>query len=136
MYQLLSGLRIVECASFIAAPSCALHLQQFGAEVIRIDPIGGGPDFRRWPLSPEGRSFYWEGLNKGKRSVAIDLSRPEGRTLATDLITAPGEGGGMFVTNFPPTVSSPTRGCARGGPTSSRCVSPAGVMAPRPWTTP
>ena len=102
MYQLLSGLRIVECASFIAAPSCALHLQQFGAEVIRIDPIGGGPDFRRWPLSPEGRSFYWEGLNKGKRSVAIDLSRPEGRTLATDLITAPGEGGGMFVTNFPP----------------------------------
>ena len=102
MYQLLSGLRIVECASFIAAPSCALHLQQFGAEVIRIDPIGGGPEFRRWPLSPEGRSFYWEGLNKGKRSVAIDLSRPEGRALATDLITAPGEGGGMFVTNFPP----------------------------------
>ncbi len=102
MYQLLTGLRIVECASFIAAPSCALHLQQFGAEVIRIDPIGGGPDFRRWPLSPEGRSFYWEGLNKGKRSVAIDLSRPEGRALATDLITAPGEGGGMFVTNFPP----------------------------------
>jgi 2-methylfumaryl-CoA isomerase len=102
MYQLLSGLRIVECASFIAAPSCALHLQQFGAEVIRIDPIGGGPDFRRWPLSPEGRSFYWEGLNKGKRSVAIDLSRPEGRALAVDLITAPGEGGGMFVTNFPP----------------------------------
>ncbi len=102
MYQLLTGLRIVECASFIAAPSCALHLQQFGAEVIRIDPIGGGPDFRRWPLSPEGRSFYWEGLNKGKRSVAIDLSRPEGRALAVELITAPGEGGGMFVTNFPP----------------------------------
>jgi 2-methylfumaryl-CoA isomerase len=101
MYQLLTGLRIVECASFIAAPSCALHMQQFGAEVIRIDPVGGGPDFRRWPLSPEGRSFYWEGLNKGKRSVAIDLSRPEGRALATDLITAPGEGGGMFVTNFP-----------------------------------
>jgi 2-methylfumaryl-CoA isomerase len=101
MYQLLSGLRIVECASFIAAPSCALHMQQFGAEVIRIDPIGGGPDFRRWPLSPEGRSFYWEGLNKGKRSVAIDLSRPEGRALAIDLITAPGEGGGVFVTNFP-----------------------------------
>jgi 2-methylfumaryl-CoA isomerase len=101
MYQLLTGLRIVECASFIAAPSCALHMQQFGAEVIRIDPVGGGPDFRRWPLSPEGRSFYWEGLNKGKRSVAIDLTRPEGRALATDLITAPGEGSGMFITNFP-----------------------------------
>jgi 2-methylfumaryl-CoA isomerase len=101
MYQLLSGLRIVECASFIAAPSCALHLQQYGAEVIRIDPIGGGPDFKRWPLSPQGDSFYWEGLNKGKRSVAIDLSKPEGRALAVDLITAEGEDAGMLVTNFP-----------------------------------
>lgn len=101
MYPFLNGLRIVECASFIAAPSCALHLQQLGAEVIRIDPIGGGPDFKRWPLSPEGKSFYWEGLNKGKRSVAIDLSRPEGRQLALELITAPGDDAGLFVTNFP-----------------------------------
>ena len=45
MAPLLTGLRIIECASFIAAPSCALHLRQLGAEVIRIDPIGGGPDF-------------------------------------------------------------------------------------------
>lgn len=101
MYPLLTDLRVVECASFIAAPSCALHMQQLGAEVIRIDPIGGGPDFRRWPLSPGGDSFYWEGLNKGKRSVAIDLSRPQGRKLAVDLVTAPGPGGGLFVTNFP-----------------------------------
>jgi 2-methylfumaryl-CoA isomerase len=101
MYQLLSPLRVVELASFIAAPICSLHLQQFGAKVIRIDPIGGGPDFKRWPLSPEGRSFYWEGLNKGKLSVAIDLSKPAGRSLAIDLITAPGEDAGLFVTNFP-----------------------------------
>ena len=101
MYQLLHGLRVVECASFIAAPSCTLHMQQFGAEVIRIDSIGGGPDFKRWPLSPQGGSFYWEGLNKGKRSIAIDLSKPRGRALAVDLITAAGQGGGMFVTNFP-----------------------------------
>lgn len=59
MIPLLTGLRVVECASFIAAPSCALHLRQLGADVIRIDPIGGGPDFHRWPLSPEGKSFYW-----------------------------------------------------------------------------
>lgn len=101
MYHLLNGLRIVECASFIAAPSCALHMQQLGAEVIRIDPIGGGPDFKRWPLSPEGRSFYWEGLNKGKQSIAIDLSKPQGRSLAVDLITAPGPDRGLFITNFP-----------------------------------
>lgn len=101
MVPLLTGLRIIECASFIAAPSCALHLRQLGAEVIRIDPIGGGPDFKRWPVSPGGDSFYWEGLNKGKQSIAIDFSRPEGRQLITDLITAPGAEGGILVTNFP-----------------------------------
>lgn len=101
MYPILNGLRVVECASFIAAPSCALHLRQLGAEVIRIDAIGGGMDFRRWPVTPEGSSLYWEGLNKGKRSVAIDLSRPEGRQLAVDLITAPGPDAGLFVTNYP-----------------------------------
>lgn len=101
MYPLLKGLRIVECASFIAAPSCALHLRQLGAEVIRIDPIGGGPDFRRWPVSPGGDSFYWEGLNKGKQSIAVDFSRPEGRRLVADLATAPGADGGILVTNFP-----------------------------------
>lgn len=101
MYSLLNGLRVVECASFIAAPSCALHLQQLGASVIRIDPIGGGPDFKRWPVSPEGKSFYWEGLNKGKQSIAIDFGKPEGRKLAVDLITAPGRDAGLFVTNFP-----------------------------------
>jgi len=101
MYQILSGMRVVECASFIAAPSSALHLLQLGAEVVRIDPVGGGPDFRRWPVSDRGDSFYWEGLNKGKKSIAIDLSRPQGRSLAVDIITAQGDGAGLFVTNFP-----------------------------------
>ena len=101
MYQLLQGLRVVECASFIAAPTCSLHLQQMGAEVIRIDPIGGGPDFHRWPLAASGNSLYWEGLNKGKRSVAVDFSSPEGRELVAQLVCAPGESGGLFVTNFP-----------------------------------
>ena len=101
MYPLLSSLRIVECASFIAAPSCSLHLLQMGADVVRIDPIGGGPDFHRWPLAANGSSLYWEGLNKGKRSVAIDFASPEGRELVAQLVCAPGEGGGLFVTNFP-----------------------------------
>ena len=101
MYKLLQGLRVVEGASFIAAPSCGLHLLQMGAEVIRFDNIGGGPDFRRWPLSDSGASLYWEGLNKGKKSVAIDLSKPEGRELAVRLATAPGESAGIFLTNYP-----------------------------------
>jgi 2-methylfumaryl-CoA isomerase len=102
MYDLLRGLRVVEASAFVAAPACALHLAQFGAEVVRIDQIGGGPDFRRWPLDPRsGASFYWEGLNKGKRSVALDLTRPEGRELAVRIVTAPGENAGLFVTNYP-----------------------------------
>ncbi|WP_028601328.1 CoA transferase [Ottowia thiooxydans] len=101
MYNILNGIRVVECASFIAAPSCALHLQQMGAQVIRIDPVGGGPDARRWPRGPVGNSLYWDGLNKGKLSVAINFSSEEGRELITQLVCAPGEGAGLFVTNFP-----------------------------------
>ncbi|MCX7309975.1 MAG: CoA transferase, partial [Afipia sp.] len=101
MSNVLDGMRIIEGASFIAAPSCCLHLVQLGAEVIRFDMIGGGPDRHRWPVAPNGASLYWEGLNKGKKSIALDLSRPEGRELAVRLITAPDPAAGMFVTNFP-----------------------------------
>ncbi len=101
MYDLLKGLRVVEGAAFIAGPSCGLHLAQMGAEVIRFDAIGGGPDYRRWPVAPSGESLYWEGLNKGKKSIAIDLGRPEGRELAVALATAPGDNAGLFLTNYP-----------------------------------
>lgn len=101
MYELLKGLRVVEGAAFIAGPSCGLHMAQMGAEVIRFDAIGGGPDYRRWPVAPNGDSLYWEGLNKGKKSIAIDLGRPEGRELAVALATAPGDNAGLFLTNYP-----------------------------------
>jgi 2-methylfumaryl-CoA isomerase len=103
MYNILKGMRVIEGASFIAGPSCGLHLAQMGAEVIRFDDIRGGPDSRRWPVSPQGASFYWEGLNKGKKSVALDLSRPEGRELAMRLAASPGANAGLFVTNYPAT---------------------------------
>jgi 2-methylfumaryl-CoA isomerase len=101
MYDLLKGLRVVEASAFVAAPTCALYLSQMGADVIRMDQIGGGPDFRRWPLAPNGMSLYWESLNKGKKSVAVDLARPEGRELAQRIAAAPGDDAGLFVTNFP-----------------------------------
>ncbi|AUW57799.1 carnitine dehydratase [Sphingobium sp. SCG-1] len=104
MYDLLKGLRIVEGAAFIAGPSCTLHMAQMGAEVIRFDNIGGGPDYQRWPLASardHSASLYWEGLNKGKKSIALDLSRPEGRELALALAAAPGDNAGLFVTNYP-----------------------------------
>ncbi|AIT81462.1 CoA transferase [Novosphingobium pentaromativorans] len=98
MYNLLSGLTVVEGAAFIAGPSCTLHMAQMGATVIRFDQIGGGPDSARWPIGPKGQSLYWEGLNKGKKSLAINLSDPAGRELAQRVATS---GDGLFVTNFP-----------------------------------
>ena len=99
--ELLSGLRVVEGSAFVAAPLGGLTLAQLGADVIRFDTIGGGLDYKRWPVTDDGVSLYWAGLNKGKRSIAIDLSRPEGRELATELITAPGDNAGVFLSNFP-----------------------------------
>lgn len=101
MYSLLQGTRVIEASSFVAAPTAGLYLAQMGAEVIRVDQIGGGPDFRRWPKTEEGASLYWEGLNKGKKSLALNLSDPEGRELLAALAAAPGESAGLFLTNFP-----------------------------------
>lgn len=98
MYGLLNGLTIIEGAAFIAGPSCGLHMAQMGANVIRFDQIGGGPDSARWPIGPKGQSLYWEGLNKGKKSIALNLSAPAGRELAQRIATS---GDGLFVTNFP-----------------------------------
>ena len=101
MSSVLSGLRVIEGSAFVAAPSAGMTLAQLGADVIRFDPLGGGLDYRRWPLGERGASLYWAGLNKGKRSIAIDLRHPAGRELATALITASGADTGLFLTNFP-----------------------------------
>ena len=76
MYNLLPGLTVIEASSFVASPTAGLYLAQMGAEVIRVDQIGGGPDFRRWPVTDKGDSLYWENLNRAKKSVALDLGRP------------------------------------------------------------
>jgi 2-methylfumaryl-CoA isomerase len=78
-----------------------MTLAQLGAEVIRFDQVGGGLDARRWPVTAEGASLFWAGMNKGKRSIAVDLRHPRGQALLTQVITAPGEGAGLFSTNFP-----------------------------------
>jgi 2-methylfumaryl-CoA isomerase len=99
--DVLSGLRVVEGSAFVAAPSGGMTLAQLGADVIRFDPIGGGIDYRRWPVTKNNESLYWHSLNKGKRSIAVDFKNPEGRELLTRLITAPGDDNGLFLTNFP-----------------------------------
>ncbi|EYT64618.1 dehydratase [Dietzia sp. UCD-THP] len=95
----LSGIRVVELSSFVASPLCGLTLAQLGAEVIRVDPVGGAADVHRWPVAPDGTSIYWTGLNRGKSSVTLDLRSDRGRRALRDLVTAPGEGGGILVTN-------------------------------------
>jgi 2-methylfumaryl-CoA isomerase len=98
---ILHGLRVVEGSAFVAAPLGGMTLAQLGADVIRFDPIGGGLDHHRWPVTLQGRSLFWAGLNKGKRSIAVDFRQPRGQELLTALIAAPGADAGLFSTNFP-----------------------------------
>ena len=101
MHNVLEGLRVVEGSAFVAAPSGGMTLAQLGADVIRFDPIGGGIDRHRWPVTDDGTSLYWAGLNKGKRSLQVDVRSVAGRELLSELICAPGAGAGIFLTNFP-----------------------------------
>lgn len=97
MYVLLTGLSVIEASSFVASPSAGLYCGQMGAEVIRVDQIGGGPDYRRWPVTAGNDSLYWENLNRAKKSVALDLGSPKGRELLQELVRRTGQ----FITNFP-----------------------------------
>ncbi|GAC1398628.1 MAG: CoA transferase [Mycobacterium sp.] len=91
----LAGVRVVEISSFVAVPLAGMTLGQLGAEVIRVDPVGGAADYRRWPVTGDGESIYWAGLNKGKRSVAVDLRSEEGQDLVQRLIV----NSGVLITN-------------------------------------
>lgn len=97
MYNLLPGISLIEASSFIAAPTAGLYCAQMGMEVIRVDQIGGGADFHRWPVTANNDSLYWENLNRAKKSVALDLGRAEGRELLQALVRATGQ----LITNFP-----------------------------------
>ena len=100
MNSILKGMRVVEGSAFVAVPLAGMTLAQMGADVIRFDRIGGGLDAGRWPVAPNGQSLFWNGMNKGKRSIAVDMKSDEGRELITRIITAPGEDAGLFLTNL------------------------------------
>ena len=97
MYDILSGLKIIEVSSFVASPTAGLYCAQFGAEVVRIDHTAGGLDYDRYMMTAEGRSLSWENLNRAKKSVALDLQSDEGRELAAELVRATGQ----MITNLP-----------------------------------
>src|ERR1700692_3363023 len=102
MNRLLEDLRVVEFSAFVAAPLGGMTMAQMGAEVIRIDPLAGGIDHNRWPVTDTGGSLYWAGLSKAKLSVALALNKPKGRELAKAIATAPGPDAGIVLTNLPP----------------------------------
>ena len=79
----------------MAVPLAGMTLAQLGAEVVRIDPLGGAADYHRWPVTDAGESIYWAGLNKGKRSMEVDMRSAEGQALVQQLIAA----AGVFITN-------------------------------------
>jgi 2-methylfumaryl-CoA isomerase len=91
----LAGVRIIEISSFVAVPLAGMTLAQLGAEVIRVDPVAGAADQHRWPLTADGESIYWAGLNKGKLSAAIDVRASAGQELIARLILD----GGILITN-------------------------------------
>lgn len=97
MYELLSGLKIVEVSSFVASPTAGLYCAQMGAEVVRIDHKAGGLDYDRYMMTAEGRSLSWENLNRAKKSLALDLNSGEGRELAAEMVRKTGQ----MITNLP-----------------------------------
>lgn len=83
----LAGLRVLEIGHFVAAPFCTRLLGDMGAEVIKIEPLGGDP-VRRWGAAVDGRSLWWSVHGRNKRSVAIDLKNAAGKALVVRLASA------------------------------------------------
>ncbi|MGF1552483.1 MAG: CoA transferase [Paracoccaceae bacterium] len=101
MSGILKGMRVVEGSAFVAVPLAGMTLAQMGADVIRFDRLEGGLDATRWPVARNGASHFWAGLNKGKRSIAIDTRSPRGREIVAEIVAAPGPDAGLFITNLP-----------------------------------
>jgi crotonobetainyl-CoA:carnitine CoA-transferase CaiB-like acyl-CoA transferase len=95
---------VLDCASFIAAPAAATVLSDFGADVIKIEPPGTGDPYRSlpnlpgYPRSEHNYAWYLEARNK--RSIALDLSKPEAQAVLQRLVSE----ADVFITNFPPSV--------------------------------
>ncbi|MFT3929220.1 MAG: CoA transferase [Spongiibacteraceae bacterium] len=81
----LQGIRVLDFTRVLAGPSCALALADLGAEVIKIEPPGTGDETRAFPPFREGESHYYIAINRGKKSIVIDLKSAEGVALVKDL---------------------------------------------------
>ncbi len=83
----LSDIRVIELGALIAGPFCGQILADFGAEVIKLEAPGTGDPMRQWGRSlPKGQSPWWPVIGRGKKSVTLDLRKPEGQAVARELI--------------------------------------------------
>lgn len=80
----LDGIRVLDLTHYVAGPFCTLLLADQGADVVKLEPPGGDA-IRRFPSSFEGESRLFLGLNRGKRSAGVDLSKEEGKRAARAL---------------------------------------------------
>jgi crotonobetainyl-CoA:carnitine CoA-transferase CaiB-like acyl-CoA transferase len=99
--QLFAGLKVIDCASFIAAPVAATVLSDFGADVIKIEPPGEGDAYRRLhanPGTPKSNVDYaWMHGARNKRGIVLDLKTPEALGVLHRLV----DKADVFVTNLP-----------------------------------
>jgi crotonobetainyl-CoA:carnitine CoA-transferase CaiB-like acyl-CoA transferase len=96
--QALAGLRVVELGALIAGPFCAKVLAEFGADVVKIEPPGGGDPLRKWRYVENGTSLWWHVQSRNKRSAAVDLRTPDGQ----QIVRALAERADVVVENFRP----------------------------------
>jgi len=98
------GLKVLDCASFIAAPAAATVLSDFGADVIKIEPPGSGDPYRNLPNLPgypvSEHNYAWMLEARNKKSLALDLAKPEAQAVLHRLVAE----ADVFITNFPPSV--------------------------------
>ncbi len=94
----LAGLRVVELGALIAGPFCAKILGEFGADVVKIEPPGQGDPLRKWRHMRDGTSVWWHVQSRNKRSVAVDLRKPQGQAVVRALC----ERADIVVENFRP----------------------------------
>ncbi len=96
--SLFTGLKVIDCASWIAGPAAATMLSDFGADVIKIEPPGAGDPWRAsQPIPGKQVDYYWQLTSRNKRSLALDLKHPDGQAVLHRLVAV----ADVFITNFP-----------------------------------